>query len=66
MQKEEIFEIVCDACGNKGKIKNVYNDKGEFEGCYWQGDVYVVSMEGHSLPCCKRCNAVMGSPEDED
>jgi CRISPR/Cas system-associated protein Cas10 (large subunit of type III CRISPR-Cas system) len=64
--KEEIFEIECDACGNKGRIRNTYKENEEFDGCYWQGAVYLITVEGHSVPVCKKCNALMGSPKDED
>jgi hypothetical protein len=57
--QEKIYDVECEACGNKGKVKNVYNDDGKFECCQCTDTVYLVEIEGYSIPVCKKCDAVM-------
>jgi hypothetical protein len=49
----EIFKQKCPLCGATGEVRN---NKGHAQ---FRGDIYLVDIEGHSVPCCKKCSAIM-------
>jgi hypothetical protein len=56
---EKVYDLECESCGNTGKIRNVYDDLGNFECCQCSDTVYMIELEGHTLPICKKCDSVM-------
>ena len=55
--------VLCPACGNKGTIQNIFDGDGNFDRIVFSKEIQIVEVEGHSVPVCSKCRAMM-EPED--
>ena len=55
--------LQCPACGTKGTIQNIFDENGKFDTIVFSREIQIVEVEGHSVPVCNKCGAMMG-PED--
>jgi len=55
----------CPACGNKGTIQNIFDANGRFDKIIFSKEIKVIEVEGHSVPICNNCRAMM-VPEDAE
>lgn len=53
----------CSACGSRGTIQNVFDKNGKFDTIVFSKEIRIVEAEGHSVPICNKCGAMM-EPED--
>jgi hypothetical protein len=60
----DVTLLLCPACGTRGTIQNVFDVNGEFETIRFSKDIEVIEVEGHSVPLCKKCRAMM-EPKDK-
>lgn len=51
--------LVCPACGNKGTIQNIFDEKGYFDTIVFSSEIRIVEVEDHSVPVCTKCGAMM-------
>ena len=55
--------LVCPACGTQGTIQNTFDVNGTFDTLVFSKEIQIVEVEGHSVPVCNKCGAMM-EPED--
>jgi len=53
----------CSACGSRGTIQNIFDKNGKFDTIVFLKEIRIVEAEGHSVPICNKCGAMM-EPED--
>ena len=54
----------CSACGSRGTIQNIFDKNGNFDTIVFSKEIRIVEAEGHSVPICNKCGAMM-EPVDE-
>jgi|GEM_PF-5399580 len=57
--------LLCPACGAKGTIQNIFDNKGNFDTIVFSKELRIVEIEGHSVPVCNKCGAMM-EPQEGD
>ncbi|MEI7434211.1 MAG: hypothetical protein WCJ93_08180 [Methanomicrobiales archaeon] len=55
--------LLCPACGARGTIQNIFDNNGNFETIVFSKEIKIVEVEGHSVPVCNKCGAMM-EPEE--
>jgi hypothetical protein len=57
--------LICPACGNAGTIQNIFDKHGQFERIVFSKEIQIIEVEGHSVPVCNKCRAMM-EPKDRE
>ena len=60
-----VNRLLCPACGAIGTIQNIFDNKGNFDTIVFSKELRIVEVEGHSVPVCNKCGAMM-EPEEGD
>jgi len=55
--------LQCSFCGSRGTIQNIFDKNGKFDTIVFSKEIRIVEAEGHSVPICNKCGAMM-EPED--
>ncbi len=58
--------LLCPACGTKGTIQNIFDNKGNFDTIVFSKELRIVEVEGHSVPVCNKCGAMMEPHEGDE
>jgi hypothetical protein len=56
---EKPHKLKCETCGREGFIRNVLDENGEFVRCECTEGIYIIGIEGHSVPVCGKCKNLM-------
>ena len=60
-----VNRLLCPACGAKGTIQNIFDNKGNFDTIVFSKELRIVEVEGHSVPVCNKCGAMMELQEGD-
>jgi hypothetical protein len=57
--------LVCPVCRTQGTIQNIFDTNGNFDTIIFSKEIRIIEIEGHSVPVCNKCGAMM-EPEEGD